>query len=170
MDNFKVIPASVKAVANPFNSPQQFMDSRGNTHEVPATWWLVEFPTGHVATMPNETFTAQYERPVAPVPYEDFANIVQDLRGADRMAVQRAVELEARITSLEGLLSPGGQFNPEGVTGAIRQLRTALAEERTETNTRLSELEAWASAASSLSARLGAVEALVNTVKGALAP
>lgn len=147
MDNFKQIPQIVRAVANPYNNPMMLTDSQGVQHSVPATWWLVEFSAGHVATMPNETFTAQYERPVVPVPYEDFANVVQDLRSTDRMAVQRLQQAEARITSLEGLLSPGGQLNPEGVTGAIMQLRAAIVQSNTELEARIVTIESMISAA-----------------------
>jgi hypothetical protein len=105
MDRFKQLPLLVNAQANPYNTQQSLSDSQGNVHQVPATWWLVEFPSGLVATMPNETFTAQYERPFAAVPMEDFANTVADLRSTDRMHAQRALELEARIASLEATIA-----------------------------------------------------------------
>lgn len=167
MDNFKQLPQIVCAAANQYNTPMLMADSRGNQYQVPATWWLVEFTPNLVVLMPNETFTAQYERSVVAVPMEDFANTVSDLRNSDRMAVQRAMELETRIASLEGLLSPGGRFGAESVLAAIVQIRAAVGEVRTETNTRLAAMEAWVSSAANLSARLGAVEALVSAVSGA---
>lgn len=105
MDSYKQIPTQVLAVPNPYNSPQELADSLGDPHMVPATWWLVEFSPGQVATMSEETFRAQYEADLALTPMESFVNTVADLRDSDRMASRRALELEARIAVLEGLVT-----------------------------------------------------------------
>jgi len=93
------------AQANPYNSPQGMLDSQGNQHIVPATSWLVEFAPGQVAILSAEAFRAQYEKDVALTPLESFVAAVQDLRGADVMAYQRATSMEDRISALEDVLA-----------------------------------------------------------------
>jgi hypothetical protein len=142
MDKFKRIPYQVIAKNNMFNSPQEVQDSQGNPHVVPATWWLVEAAgTSQVWTMSDEAFRAQYESDVPLATLEGFAASVQELRSNDRMATQRAMELEARIAALEGILSQGGTGPDAGVVGAIMRLQAALA----SAEARVTSLESIAS-------------------------
>ena len=105
MDNYRQIPARVQAVHNVFNTPQEMADSLGEMHTVPPGWWLVEALPGMVAMVSDAAFSTTYEAWEPYATLNSFVSTVGDLRETDRMAVQRSMDLEARIANLKALVS-----------------------------------------------------------------
>ena len=101
---FRKIPAQVSAQNNPNNIAQAMQDLQGTMHQVPPGWWLVEEGPGKVALMSDEAFRPAFEEAKIFTPLDGFINTVSELRNTDRMAVQRSMELEARIAALEALV------------------------------------------------------------------
>jgi len=142
---FRKIPAQVSAQNNPNNIAQAMQDSQGTVHQVPPGWWLVEEGPGKVALMSDEAFRPAFEEAKIFTPMDGFINTVGDLRDSDRRAVQRSMELEARIAALEGA-------------------QRAMADE---------VVRAWATLTSVMpgqEARIQALEAMARTISAALVP
>ena len=116
---FRKIPVQVSAEQNEDNTIRAMQDSQGTVHQVPPCWWLVEEGPGKVALMSDEAFRPAFEEAEIFTPLDGFINTMSDLRNTDRMAVQRSMELEARIAALEALaqsltaaLVPAQALNP----------------------------------------------------------
>ena len=101
MQQYRQKPGTVSAAKNEFNETRMMQDSQDMAFPVPAGWWLVESAPGFVSVVMDGVFQGGFEKAETFTPLESFVNTLGDLRETDRMAVQRAMDLEVRIAALE---------------------------------------------------------------------